>query len=171
MFAWESDMKIFRGNLDAGHWLHACFQSLDSGISPVEIIGEKHRAQFSGENITVDVVFCESYRLTVCGQSVVIDGDSFFDALEGLIVVPHKDASGLVVRQVNSYLDDDTFQEALADIDQDAFSTFVVANTASDPAVALKKLLPPLHGCPQLYGKKFVIAVGDDGSIRDVRIA
>ena len=172
MFAWEAGMKIFRGNLDQGHWLHACVQGLDSGISPVEIIGEKHRARFEGENITVDVVFCKSYRLTIGGQSVVIGDESIYDLRAGLIVVPHKDASGFVVRQVSGYQDEDgAFNDMLADIDQDAFSTFVVANTASDPAVALKKLLPQLHGCPQLYEKKFIIAVGKDGSIGDVRIA
>jgi hypothetical protein len=172
MFAWETGMKIFRGNLDAGHWLHACVNSLDSEISPVEIIGAKQNARFEGENITVDVVFCESYRLTIGGHSVVIDEDSFYDTQECVVVSPYKDASGQVVRQVSSYQDEDNaFNQMLADIDQDAFSTFVVANTSSDPAVALKKLLPQLKGCPQLFGKRFVIAIGDDGSIGDVTIA
>ena len=107
MFAWERDMKIFRGNLDAGHWLHACVKSLDSEISPVEIVGVKQCARFEGENITVDVVFCESYRLTIGGHSVVIDDDSFYDEQECVVVVPYKDASGQVVRQVSSYQDED----------------------------------------------------------------
>ena len=50
----------------------------------------------------------------------------------------------------------------------DAFVAFIVANTAKEPAQALKRLLPNFCGCPSLYGKSFSIMLDETGKVASV---
>ena len=53
----------------------------------------------------------------------------------------------------------------------DAFSAFVIANTACDPAEAMQRLLPGFSGCPALYGKSFVLTLNASGHVASVSAA
>lgn len=56
-----------------------------------------------------------------------------------------------------------TNKQSTFESDSDAFIAFVVANTASDPANAMQRLLPNFCGCPALYGKAFVVELDQHG--------
>ncbi|WP_231879530.1 hypothetical protein [Methylomonas koyamae] len=57
----------------------------------------------------------------------------------------------------------DEFQESTFESNSDAFVAFVVANTTSDPANAMQRLLPNFFGRPALYGKTFVATLDQQG--------
>ena len=60
-----------------------------------------------------------------------------------------------------------TLPEAEGD-DFVAFVVFIVANTSTDPAHALTRLLPDFYGCPALYGKAFSLALDARGQVEAV---
>ena len=173
MFAWKKDISIFQGNLDKDHWLHPLAQDLDQAMPDVslEFVGETHRAYFDGEWVSGTAVFCDAYRIRLGQDSVEITDSALYDKLDGVFAVPFKDPSGLVVGQASGYRDDDQYQESTYLGDVDLFNKFAVANTSKDPAEALKRLLPPLQNCPQLYGRRFVVTIGEGGSVVDISIA
>ena len=87
-------------------------------------------------------------------------------------ILPKNDASGYVLKQISSYRTEyEDCQESTHESDMYAFESFVVANTSSDPADAMKRLLPGFSGCPSLYGKSFVITLNDSGSVASVTAA
>ncbi|MDD5410068.1 MAG: hypothetical protein PHF31_01415, partial [Methylobacter sp.] len=61
--------------------------------------------------------------------------------------------------------------ESTHESDVYAFSSFTVANTASDPADAMKKLIPSSFNCPSLNSKSFVITLDDGGKVASVTAA
>jgi len=74
-----------------------------------------------------------------------------------------------VLQQMASFRSEyDEFQESTFESDSDAFIAFVVANTASDPANAMQRLLPDFCGCPALYGKAFVVELDQQGKLASV---
>ncbi len=84
-------------------------------------------------------------------------------------IVPKGDGSAQVLTQVSSYRNEfDEHQQPTYEADCDAFIAFVVANTATDPAQALKRLLPDFCGCPSLYGKSFSLALDEKGKVESV---
>ena len=86
-----------------------------------------------------------------------------------LVIVPKGDGSAQVLRQVSSYRNEwDEHQLSTYEADCDAFIAFVVANTTSDPAQALKRLLPEFGGCPSLYGKSFSLVLDGKGAVSSV---
>jgi hypothetical protein len=97
---------------------------------------------------------------------VEIDDDSMFDGEKA--IVPKKDGSGSVLSQSNSFRDEYDFQQSAYEADEFDFSQFVVANTSSDIAEALKRLLPNFSGCPSLYGNSFSITLDDQGIVASV---
>ncbi|WP_231914894.1 hypothetical protein [Methylomonas sp. DH-1] len=64
----------------------------------------------------------------------------------------------------------DEFQESTFESNSDAFVAFVVANTTSDPANAMQRLLPNFFGRPALYGKTFVATLDQQGKPASVTI-
>jgi len=85
--------------------------------------------------------------------------------------MPRGDGSAQVLTQVSSYRNEhDEFQESSYEADCEAFIAFVVANTATDPAQALTRLLPDFCGCPLLYGKAFSLVLDVQGKVAAVAI-
>jgi hypothetical protein len=155
--------------LDDGHWMHNHLRNLNKESVRIEFINETHRACFDGQWISLDTLFCQSYRIWVGDDSIEIDDDSMFDGTKA--IVPQKDGSGSVVTQASSFRDEYDFQQSAYDTDEYDFSQFVVANTSSDTAEALKRLLPSFGGCPSLYGKSFVITLDENGRVASVTSA
>ncbi|WP_019868609.1 hypothetical protein [Methylovulum miyakonense] len=71
-----------------------------------------------------------------------------------------------VIGQASSYRDEwDSFIEAVKEADDWAFQNFVIANTSSDPAQALQRLLPSFSGCPALFAKRFQLELDLRGQV------
>ncbi len=137
-------------------------------------MNETHRAQFQGDRVWVDVCFCEAYRITIGNDCVEISKDALFQGSEqgNVVMVPRGETTGYVLRQISSYINEyEDFQESTYDADMDAFSSFVIANTASDPADALKRLLPGFSGCPSLHDKAFLVSINATGIVASVTLA
>lgn len=155
--------------LDEGHWMHNHLRDLNKESVRIEFINETHRACFDGQWISLDAVFCQSYRIWVGDDSIEIDDDSMFDGTKA--IVPQKDISGSVVTQASSFRDEYDFQQSAYDQDEYDFAQFVVANISSDPAHALKQLLPNFGACPSVFGKSFVITLDENGRAASVTSA
>ena len=172
MFVWERGSYIYSGGLDSGHWLLPMVRILEMEEPVIELVNETHEAYFSGSWVSCKVKFCDSYTIKVGVDIVTITGDAMWlGDDEDIAIVPKGDTSGSVIRQISSFkTDSDEFQESACDCDVEDFSKFVVANTASDPADAMKQLLPGFHGCPMLYNSSFMVVVGDRGYVKAVAV-
>jgi hypothetical protein len=171
MFAWQRDALLYEGGLDEGHWLHSLIRHLDEEALSIEPVNESHSAVFEGQWISVPVRFCDAYRIWVGTDVAEFTDDAFYEGEDkgGTVLVPKGDASGYVLKQLSSYPSEyDDFQESTHESDREAFAAFVIANTASDPAEALQRLLPGFSGCPALYGKSFVINLNALGRVASV---
>lgn len=171
MFAMKKDYLVYNGNLDSGHWLLPLVRDLNAEKVSIELINESHAAQFFGSWHWITVRFCEGYRITLGEDVVEITDDAFYlghDHGEEAIV-PKGDGSAQVLAQVSNYLNEcDEHQQSTYEQDCDAFIAFVVANTTSDPAQALKRLLPDFGSCPLLYGKSFSLVLDGKGAVTSV---
>ena len=174
MFAREKDYLIYHGQLDSEHWLHSLVRDLNAETLGIELINESHAAQFQGTWRWLSVRFCEAYRIKLDDDWVEITEDAFYQGHDygEEAIVPKGDGSAQVISQVSSYRNEfDEFQEPVYDADGDAFIAFVVANTATDPAQAMQRLLPGFSGCPALYGKSFVLTLNASGYVASVSAA
>ncbi len=166
MFAWQQELLVYQAALDRGHWLFQHLVDLNAQPISIEIIGASHRAAFEGQWVDGEAVFCERYRLSVGDTSVVIENDALYDEDNDLFIVPKGDASGNVVGQASSYHDEwDSFNDAVKEADDWAFQNFVIANTASDPAQALQRLLPSFSSCPAVFAKRFQLELDERGQV------
>ncbi|MCD2453647.1 ATP-binding protein [Methylicorpusculum oleiharenae] len=155
--------------LDEGHWLLNHLRDLNQESVRIELINESHRAYFDGQFICINAVFCQSYQIWVGDDNAEIDDDAMFDGSNA--IVPEKDTTGSVVTQASSFRDEGDFQQSAYDQDEYDFSQFVVANTSSDPAHALKQLLPGFSACPSVFGKSFVVTLDENGRVASVTSA
>jgi hypothetical protein len=172
MYVFKNEFYVYSNyskKLDEDHWLHAHIRNLNFEKVSIELINESHAAYFSGQWACLDAVFCDAYRIHVGNDFVEIDDDSMFDGEKA--IVPKKDGSGSVVTQSNSFRDEYDFQRSAYEADEFDFSQFVVANTSSDPADALKRLLPSFGGCPPLYEKSFVVTLDEKGKVASITTA
>lgn len=171
LFAREKDYLIYNGKLDSGHWLLPWVQDLNAEELILECIHETHEVQFQGAGCGIPVRFCEAYRIKLGGAVVEITEDAVYQGQDHgeLVIVPTGDGSAQVLTQVSSYRNEwDEHQQSTYEADCEAFIAFVVANTTSDPAQALKRLLPDFYGCPSLYGKSFALALDEKGAVTSV---
>ena len=171
LFAREKDYLIYNGKLDSGHWLLPLVQDLNAEELVIECIHETHEVQFQGDGCGIPVRFCEAYRIKLGGDEVEITADAVYQGQDHgeLIIVPKGDSSAQVLAQISSYRNEwDEYQQSTFEQDCDAFVALVVANTTTDPAQALKCLLPAFCGCPSLYGKSFALALDGQGAVTSV---
>ncbi len=171
LFAWQRNALVYSGGLDNGHWIQAMVRDLNAEAVTLDLINETHGAPFEGEWIWVTVRFCDAYRIQIGNDVVEMSSDAVYQGSEkgGAVFVPKADASGYVLKQISAYRNEhDEFQESAHEADMDAFTAFVIANTASDPADAMRRLLPGFSGCPSLFGKAFVINLDDTGKVASV---
>lgn len=171
MFAWMRDSLIYRGNLDKGHWLHSMVRHLSTEEVTVELVNEGHSAGFHGSWVWVNVDFCEAYRIKIGSDVVEIADHAYYQGSDhgDTVVMPGGDRSSDVIEQVATFKSEyDDYQQATHDDDCNAFFSFVVANTTSDPAEAMGQLLPAFTGCPSLFGKAFVVSLDEMGKVASV---
>jgi len=174
MFARQRDSLIYEGGLDGDHWIHSMIRNLNDEELTIELVNESHEAYFEGEWLSVHVRFCDAYRIQIGNDVVEITDDAFYQGSEKgeSVIMPKGDTSGFVLQQISSYRNEhDEFQESTHESDVEAFSSFVVANTASDPAEAMTRLLPGFTGCPQLHGKSFIVTLNEQGAVASVMAA
>jgi len=171
LFARAKDYLIYNGKLDSGHWLRPLVRDLNAEELTIECVNETHKAQFQGSWRWIDVRFCDYYRIKLGDEVVEISDDAFYlghDYGEEAIV-PKGDSSSQVLTQISSYRNEfDEYVQTSYEADCDAFVSFVVANTATNPAHALQRLLPDFCGCPSLYGKAFVLVLDEKGLVESV---
>jgi hypothetical protein len=174
LFAWKRNSLVYNGGLDSGHWIHALVRHLKDEPLSIELVDETHAAQFQGDWVWVGVRFCKAYRIRIGDDCVEISDDACYLGSENeeTVIVPRGDASGYALKQISTYRNEhDDFQESAHEADMAAFASFVVANTASDPADAMQRLLPGFAGCPALYGKSFVVSINAEGGVVSVAAA
>ena len=124
--------------------------------------------------MSVSVRFCDAYRIRLGSDQVEITDEACYLGEDhgGDVIVPKGDATGYVLKQLSSYRSEyEDFQVSTHESDRDAFSAFVIANTACDPAEAMQRLLPGFSGCPALYGKSFVLTLNASGHVASVSAA
>ncbi len=171
LFARAKDYLIYSGQLDSGHWLQSLVRDLSTEALSIELINETHTAQFQGSWRWVTVRFCDAYRIKLGNDWVEITEDAFYQGYDNgeEVILPKGDSSSQVLAQISSYRNEfDEFQQLSYESDCDAFVSFVVANTATDPAQAMKRLLPDFCGCPSLYGKMFSLTLDENGKVEAV---
>ena len=171
LFAREKDCLIYNGELDSGHWLQPLVRDLNAEELSLECINETHEVQFQGAWCWIPVRFCDAYRIKLGGEVVEISEDAVYQGQDHgeLVIVPKGDGSAQVLTQVSGYCNErDEHQQSTYEADCEAFIAFVVANTTSDPAQALKRLLPAFGGYPSLYGKSFTLALDEKGAVSSV---
>lgn len=171
LFAREKDYLVYNDKLDRGHWLLPLVQDLNAEELTIECMNETHEVQFQGAWCWIPVRFCDAYRIKLGGAVVEITEDAVYQGQDHgeLVIVPTGDGSAQVLTQVSSYRNEwDEHQQSTYEADCEAFIAFVVANTSSDPAQALKRLLPAFCGCPSLYGKSFALALDEKGVVSSV---
>jgi len=148
-------------------------RDLNAEALEVECVNEKHTAQFQGSWPWIPVRFCDAYRIRLGEDVVEITEDACYLGYDHgeEAIMPKGDGSAQVLTQVSSYRNEhDEFQESSYEADCEAFIAFVVANTATDPAQALTRLLPDFCGCPLLYGKAFSLVLDVQGKVAAVAI-
>jgi len=168
MFAWIRDSLIYRGNLDEGHWINSYVRTLSKEGVTVEHVNESHYAHFEGSWVYVGVTFCDAYRIKIGVDVVEINNHAFFEGLDNgnVVIMPKGGLSDDVIEQVATFKSEyDEYQESTHDDDCGKFFSFLVANTAKDPADAVRQLLPEFTGCPSLFGKSFVVSIDDVGKV------
>jgi len=171
LFAKEKGHLVYEGGLDNGHWIHSLVRNLSSEDLTIEMVNNSHHAVFEGEWINVFVRFCDAYRIKIGNDVVEIASDALYRGQdhEDDVIMPKGDGTGYVLKQISSYRSEyDEFQESTHETDMYAFSSFVVANTTKEPAVAMKRLLPGFAGCPSLYNKSFTVTLDDKGAVASV---
>ena len=171
LFAREKDYLLYNGNLDSGHWLQPLVRDLNAEALSLECINESHQVQFQGTWCWIPVRFCDAYRIKLGDDSVEITEDAVYQGQDHgeYVIVPKGDGSAQVLTQVSDYRNEwDEHQQSTYEADCDAFVAFVVANTTTDPAQALKRLLPDFYGCPSLYGKAFSLILDGKGAVTSV---
>jgi hypothetical protein len=118
--------------------------------------------------VWVDVVFCDAYRITIGKDMVEITHFAYYQGFENgdLVVMPKADGSANVIEQVATFRSEhDEYQDTVRELDMREFSVFIVANIASDPADAIKRLLPDFSGYHSLYGKAFSLVLDEMGKV------
>lgn len=171
MFAWMRGSYVYQGNLDEGHWLHPYVRDLDSEALEIECINETAYLVFNGTWVSVGVQFCDSYRIKLGDDVVEITNHACYLGYEGAdhVVMPMAGLSSDVIEQVSTFrTEHDQYQESVHDEDCDKFFSFLVANTANNPADALKQLLGSFKGCPALFGKSFLVNLDASGDVASV---
>jgi hypothetical protein len=174
MFARNRDSLVYDGGLDGDHWIHSMIRHLNDEELKIELVNESHKAFFEGEWTSAHVRFCDAYRIQIGNDVVEITDDAFYQGndKDGSVIMPKGETTGYVLKQISSYRNEfDEFQESTHESDVDAFTSFVVANTASDPAEAMSRLLPGFSGCPSVYGRSFVVMLDEKGNVALVKAA
>ena len=173
LFAREKDYLIYYGQLNNEHWINSLVRHLNDEELTIECVNETHMAQFQGNWLWFNVRFCDSYLIKLGNDSIEVSDDALYlgqDHGEEAIV-PKGDGSAQVLTQISSFRNEfDDFQETSYEADCDAFVSFVVANTAKDPAHALKRLLPNFCGCPSLFGHSFFLTLDENGKVESVSV-
>lgn len=174
LLAWKKGWVLIDNRLDAGHWVQPYLRHLSREEVQCEILEESHRAQFQGIWVWVTAVFCRAYRIRIGDDSVEIDEHGAYTGNEqdDIVLIPCQEKWGDVLEQVSRFCEnDDDYQGSCHDQDIEQFGCFIVANTADDPADALKRLMPDLTGCKVLHGNRFVVEIAPDGQLAAVSIA
>jgi hypothetical protein len=173
MFAWKKDGLLYDGGLDAGHWLIPLVRNLDHEDVTVEVVNETHSSQFQGDWVWVGVTFCDGYKIHIAQDCAEFTQDALYEGEDfgGRVIMP-RGGSSAVVKQISSFMDEyDNYQESAFESDKYALDSFIVANTATNPADALHRLLPGFAGCPSVYGKAFVVTLNETGAVASVTLA
>ncbi|WP_427501799.1 hypothetical protein ACQE3E_23470 (plasmid) [Methylomonas sp. MED-D] len=174
LLAWKKGWVLVDNRLDAGHWVQPYLRHLSQEAVQCEILDESHRAQFQGIWAWVMAVFCRAYRIRIGADSVDIDAHGAYTGNEqdDIVLIPCQEKWGDVLEQVSRFCEnDDDYQGPCHDQDIAQFAHFIVANTADDPADALKRLLPDLTGCKMLHGNRFVLEIDQNGQLTAVTLA
>jgi hypothetical protein len=173
LFAWKKDHLIYKGCLDADHWLNALVVPFDIDDDlTIEIINKSQQSFFKGSWAWLNVCFCDSYKIHIGDEFVEISDTPMFTGNEGteMGIIPKGDSSGNgVLTQAFSFRNEyDEFQGSCFESDTAKFISFVVANTSKDRAEAMKCLLPSFENCPSLYEDTFIIKIDGAGKVESV---
>ena len=175
LFAWKKGYLVYdKRYLDSGHWLHDLIDNLQTQELRIEPVNGTDRYIFEGELTSINVRFCDYYRIYLGDDMIEIhDGAVYLGSDNDCeAIMPKQDASGFVLKQVGRYENEyDDFQKALHEADVEALSRFCIANTTTDPTDAVASLLPDFSGCPLLYGKSFRIRLDPTGKVAKVEAA
>lgn len=144
------------------HWVqrHVCF--LDEDSFSVAATGMRTRSFLEGRWISVDVVLCESVRVTLGGESVEIGDHGVFD--DGTLYIPDGETTGDPVRQCSDYTDeDDQFRSDELEADREALADLLLRLRSVNPRDTLDSLINGLRleRYPVLRGHRFELVVGD----------
>lgn len=154
-------LVVSAGLLGSNHWAHAYVTAFEDVVVNAEPNKVFKQAAFDGEWVWGKVLLCDSYTVTVNGESAEIVDDA--TVCDGRIFVPKGDHSGQVCLQMSNYMDDNHWQEAIQCADIYSFATFVRRLRAVDPEQTIREMLQELglEKYPVLQGKSFHLTVGD----------
>jgi len=166
MFAMRKNHYVYHGGLHPGHWIHPLVKKLENPT--VGLVNETRSATFKGDWVWIQVRFCDSYKITVGGETVEVNGHAVYLGEDNgdEAVMPRLDNTPDVLAQISSYRGEyEDFQQSAYEADQAALYSFCVANRTDDPLVSIRQLLPTQLLCPILYGNSFHLHVNADGNV------
>lgn len=175
IFAWKTDRLIIepRRALDKDHWAHCHVQDIEKLTYNIEPLGEVSSENISWGFNSAKLVCCDSYRLTVGDESVIIEDEAMYDAKDDTIYYPIKTDSNDVIGQINSYTDEnDGFLENEYDDAQTKFKIQVGLLRGTSLEQTMLELLGELRlrRYPRLLNTKFTLLIDAAGKI-DVKAA
>lgn len=172
---------IHTAGLDSEHWVWAHLLSHPTHIqsAAAQCSDEVRIALTYGrmmatlcDSITVAAEFRVGYK-EIRTITAEIKDYPLFQSCHGLLV-PAESSGCYGARQVSSYLEDNgDFDEETMERDDEIVSRHVQALRHPDPAKLLQEVLRsdvPLHEYTQLWGKRFEVAIQENGQLDFVRL-
>lgn len=162
IFAWKQGWCEINPGLPEGHWVEKHVIDLDNVDVDLELVGDVTEGSFAGHFVSADLHLCQSYRITVNGETATITDHAVCygeDAHDCVIVVPAETSGLEALDQASDYLNDDIYQEGDRDEDGDALRKQVSVLRGEDPAVTLSKVMTDgnLASFDNVLGKVFLV--------------
>ncbi len=167
-------MQNYENNLHKDHWLHECMEEIDKPEEQFryDVLKLSKTASFNTGSWTdlIDFHFCESCEIEHIrsGRKAVIDKDAFVLPDYQGVVYPEKEQSGVVVTQLNRFVDEwDSWREDEQEDEDDLLMRFVLSERADKPEILLQQLLNSVQAgrYSALLGKCFTVDVAEDGKL------
>lgn len=185
MYVFLHEAHYLDHRLDEGHWIYGLCTSIERDDIEVVVHGKALEAVYSeGWIWHANVVFCDSVTMNGPLGSVTNDSHAFvyqngfiredrypLPCYENrsLVIIPAKEDTGDVVRQLSDYIDEnETFREDSMGDDSRKFVSFILANRPDNECHLMTRLLQEVsatrYDC--LLGKAFSVEFSEDTGLK-----
>jgi hypothetical protein len=159
----------YANKLDSKHWLFEEAVNLDKEEYSIKLNGEVYNTEFTGGWLYCGVTFCDSYELTIAGDTIVVSDLALYSGDGSNLIVPSGVTTGDCISQVSSFKDYDSFQDTSYCNDVAKFEQFMVTSRLRhDPEKAFLANLREIDAMACLSNKTFTVDIGETGKVVSV---